>query len=308
MSTDDFPFDDAPPAPPVADIDDAPEDLGAVLERERARLAAAYPPRPPAPLPGPGESAAALGALLGRVQLVAATPERAEALARRCAELAVRRRQDLRARAERLEVPEDEDLRAVVLDDDAPITQSMAAVRSALAWRGDSRRGLVLVLGGDTGPGKSCAMAHALVRHDSSALWTSAADVGATPRNGYSDNAHLWDRWLGMQLLALDDVGCEASDPEVMTGLLAQRYDKGRATLVTTNLSRGDFAARYFGGAIGRRLASRLIDAQGRTVVDPDTGKKCMGPDGTPWYVAVTGPSLRSGAAREALQKAVLRG
>lgn len=307
MSTDDFPFDDAPPSPPTVDTDDSPEDIGAVLERERARLAAAYPPRPPAPLPGPGEGAAALGQILGRVQLVAATPVRADALAARLAELAVRRRRGLRVTAASLGVPEDEDLREVVLDDDAPETSALAAVRAALAWRGDSRRGLVLVLGGERGVGKSAAMAHALVRYDGSALWVPAADVGATPRNGFSENAHAWERWLGVQLLALDDLGTEQADPELLAGLLWQRYDRGRATIVSTNLTRGAVAARYLAGDIGRRLADRLINAQGRAVTGPD-GKRRIGTGGTPWYVALAGASLRSVEAREALQKAVLRG
>jgi DNA replication protein DnaC len=258
-------------------------------------------------VPSPGDGAARLGDILGRVQVVAAAPERAEVLQARLRELRARRREGLRATCNTLGVPEDEDMREVVLDDDAAATQALAAVRSALAWRGDARRGLVLVLGGERGLGKSAAMGWALARHEGSALWVDAADVGATPRNGYSDNAHAWERWLSVQLLALDDLGTEKGDPEDLVGLLAQRYNRGRATIVSTNLSRAQIAERYLSSDIGRRLADRLINAQGRAVRG-DNGKLRLGDSGTPWYVALAGASLRSVEAREALQKAVLRG
>jgi len=256
-------------------------------------------PEPEAPRTGPDP--VALGDLLARVQLAAARPEREEELRARVALAERRRRTALRTAANLLGVPEEEDLRAVALDDAAPETPAMRAVREALAWRGTQRRGCVLVVGGERGAGKSAALAHAVIRCESSALFVPAVTIGATPRNGYSENAHAWDRWLSVSVLAVDDVGTEGGDPEALAALLWQRYDAGRATVVSTNLSRDDFAARYLRGEIGARVADRLIHAQGRAIVGPD-GRRVIGPGGQAWFVAVPGGSLRRVEARLALR------
>ena len=258
---------------------------------------ASEPEAPRAPGPDP----VALGDLLARVQLAAARPEREEELRQRLALADRRRRTALRTTANLLGVPEDEDLRTVALDDAAPETPALVAVRKALAWRGAARRGLVCVVGGERGTGKSAALAHAVIRCESSALFVAATTVGATPRNGFSENTHAWERWLSVSVLALDDVGTEGGDPEAMAALLWQRYDAGRATLVSTNLHREAFADRYLAGEIGRRVADRLINAQGRAITGPD-GRRQPGPGGFGWFTAVPAGSLRRIEARVALR------
>ena len=258
---------------------------------------ASEPEAPRAPGPDP----VALGDLLARVQLAAARPEREEELRQRAALADRRRRTALRTTANLLGVPEDEDLRAVALDDAAPETPAMRAVREALAWRGTQRRGLVCVVGGERGTGKSAALAHAVIRCEASALFVAAVTVGATPRNGYSENAHAWDRWLSVSVLAVDDVGTEGGDPEALAALLWQRYDAGKATLASTNLARVDFAERYLSGQIGARVADRLVNAQGRAITGPD-GRRQIGPGGHAWFTAVPGGSLRRVEARVALR------
>ncbi len=259
---------------------------------------ASEPEAPRAPGPDP----VALGDLLARVQLAAARPEREEDLRQRLALADRRRRTALRTTANLLGVPEDEDLRTVALDDAAPETPALVAVRKALAWRGTARRGLVCVVGGERGTGKSAALAHAVIRCESSALFVAATTVGATPRNGFSENTHAWERWLSVSVLALDDVGTEGGDPEAMAALLWQRYDAGRATLVSTNLHREAFADRYLGGEIGKRVADRLINAQGRAIVGPDGRRHGPGPGGLGWFVAVPAGSLRRVEVRAALR------
>ena len=258
---------------------------------------ASEPESPRAPAPDP----VALGDLLARVQLAAARPEREEDLRQRLALADRRRRTALRTTADLLGVPEDEDLRAVALDDAAPETPALRALRAALTWRGTSRRGLVLVVGGQRGSGKSAALAHVVLRVESSALYVPATTIGATPRNGYSENTHAWERWLSVGVLAVDDVGTEGGDPEALAALLWQRYDAGRATLVTTNVSRTDFAERYLRGEIGARVADRLVNAQGRAIVGPD-GQRQIGPGGHAWFVAVPNHSLRRVEERVALR------
>lgn len=259
------------------------------------------PETDPPPVPRSAVEPVSLGNVLARVQLAAATPEREAELARREAESRRRRRGSLRVAANSLGIPEDEDLREVVLDDDAPVTEALAVVRRALAWRGDRARGLILVLGGEPGTGKTAAIAHALARVEQTALFVSAAEIGATPRNGYSDNAHAWRRWESVAVLAVDDVGLEQGDPSQFATLLTMRHDAGRATLVSTNLGRKDFVARYITGEVGPRLIDRLVNKRGRATRDAQ-GRVVIGPGGQAWYVATRGASLRSAAARVALR------
>lgn len=297
---DDLDVDGAPPtapSPPTPDTDD--DDGAGAVAYAQAQLDAARA-RAFGRLQAPGAASAEVGAAIGRIRVAAASPAREEELARRNRELERRHRARLRITAAQLGVPEDDDLREVVLDDGVPETASMRAVRAALAWRGDARRGLVLVVAGERGAGKTAAIAHAVVRVEQSALFVGAPTVGATPRNGFSENAHAWDRWLSVAVLALDDAGTEQGDPEQIAALLCERYDHGRATLVSTNLSRKDFVARYLSGEIGKRLADRLINAQGRAVTAGE--RRVIGPGGTPWFVFVAGTSLRSTEARVALR------
>ena len=278
------------------------DDTATDLETDALPLDAGEADAAPETPRAPGPDPVALGDLLARVQIAAARPEREEELRQRLALADRRRRTALRTTANLLGVPEDEDLRAVALDDSAPETPALVAVRRALAWRGTSRRGLVCVVGGERGTGKSAALAHAVIRCESSALYVAATTVGATPRNGYSENAHAWERWLSVSVLALDDVGTEGGDPESLAALLWQRYDAGRATLVSTNLAREVFGDRYLAGEIGKRVADRLINAQGRAITGADGRRTGPGPGGLGWFTAVPGGSLRRVEARVALR------
>ena len=105
-----------------------------------------------------------------------------------------------------------------------------------------------------------------------------------------SNVAHVRDMAEGHALAA-----------DLLAALLWQRYDAGRATLVSTNLSREAFAARYLAGEIGARVADRLIHAQGRAITGPD-GRRQIGPGGLGWFTAVPAGSLRRVEARVALR------
>lgn len=190
-----------------------------------------------------------------------------------------------------VKVPEDEDLRAVALEAFPSPTPALDAFRAALAWRDGRRCGCVAMVGGSRGLGKSSALAWALLTSNSSALYVPASEIGATPRNGFSTNEERWEEWLTVHLLGVDDLGLEAGDPEAVAALFCRRFDRGLRTFVTTNLDRSAVAERYFRGGNGPRLADRLINAQG-----------CGGgDDGLPWYITLTGESLRRPEARAAL-------
>lgn len=198
--------------------------------------------------------------------------------------------------ASEVRIPQDEDLRAVALDPRPRPTPALEAFRAALAWRAGRRCGCVMVVGGPRGLGKSAGLAWALLAaaERTSALYLQAPVVGATPRNGFSTSEEAWEEWLSVGVLGLDDVGTEGGDPEAVASLLWQRYDRGLRTLVTANLARAVFAERYLRGAIGARLADRLINAQGRAGGDGGLG----------WFVGVSGESLRNPEVRAKLPPA----
>lgn len=190
-------------------------------------------------------------------------------------------------------IPGEVSIREIALTDRPHKTDALRAFREALRWRMQRSRpgvgcaGLVRVVAGPPGTGKSCGLAWVVARHPESALYATAAQIGATPRNGWSANEEAWQGWLSVDLLGIDEAGCEKGDPGPIAFLLAERFNAGRATFVTCNLSRKDFHARY----PDERLADRMLNGQG------DAGAAT----GLPWFVNVAGKSLRNPAERAAL-------
>lgn len=226
--------------------------------------------------------------------LATVDPAAAAAAEREAQDFERRRRHGaLERRADETGVPRESDLRRVCFFDSVVETDAMRAVAAALAWRAartteyGSQR-CVRVLGGDVGCGKTIALARAIVRHDRPAAFVTAVEVVATPRNGFSGNEEKWDRWLTVDLLGLDDAGTEAGDPGVIRGLLVQRYDRGLATLVSSNLTKGEFRVRF----LDQRLSDRLTAGQ-RGTDGVDLG----------WFVGITGASLRDPSALAALAR-----
>jgi hypothetical protein len=236
--------------------------------------------RPPTPR--------SLAHLTGAIQarLAPATPTLPTPLAHREAHA---RRHALLAQAVQRGVPRMRPLLEVVLTEPVAVTPALAAFGEALAWRagrstGDAREPLVRVVGGVPGTGKSCGMARVVARHERSAHFVDAREVATTPQDGWSHHEARWATWLSVDLLGLDDLGTEPGDACILRTLLEQRYNAGRATLVTTNLTRADLVARYADG----RLVDRLVHGQA----------PC------PWFVLVRGDSLRRAATRAAFTHA----
>jgi hypothetical protein len=128
--------------------------------------------------------------------------------------------------------------------------------------------GLILVLGGDTGRGKSCAAAVALARRPG--LWVNAPDLAKIPLDG--DSAPDIDaRMRATPLLVLDEVGLEHSPSGYAAGricaAITHREGAGKPTVVTTNLSTDQFKEKY-GDRIGSRLNGDGLGWQ--TVSGPD--------------------------------------
>lgn len=119
--------------------------------------------------------------------------------------------------------------------------------------------GLILVLSGGTGCGKSTAAAHALSKK--AGLWVHAPDLAKpdfTDPDEYGVRKETLDeRMRAAGLLVLDDVGTEHSPSGYaasrITGVLEHRESNKRPSIVTCNLTAEEFREKY-----GARLASRI--------------------------------------------------
>lgn len=161
-------------------------------------------------------------------------------------------------------VPEEPGLRRAITEPRS--TAALAIVRASLGWRDrqpiwrGARQPVVAVLSGTPGDGKSSAIAWAVAHHERTACFALARTIGTTPRNGFSTNTAQLEKWSRCDLLAIDELGHEDAPEgsERIAALIAERYDRGRATLCATNLGIDDFVTRY----LNARLDSRLNRGQ----------------------------------------------
>jgi DNA replication protein DnaC len=119
--------------------------------------------------------------------------------------------------------------------------------------------GVLLVLSGGTGCGKSTACAYGLSKR--AGLWVHAPSLAkpefADPDEYGVRRQTLDERMREAGLLVLDDVGIEHSPggyaASRITDVLEHREANRRPGIVTTNLTAEQFKAKY-----GERIASRL--------------------------------------------------
>lgn len=136
-------------------------------------------------------------------------------------------------------------------------------------------KGLLLLLHGDAGCGKSTAAAWALSQRPG--LWVNAPDLARPPK----DDDDATDRELHTTpFLVMDDLGIEYStDKKYAESRINLALSKREAdllpTLLTSNLSTDEFKARY-----GDRTVSRLNgDPLGwQTVTGPDMRRERLPP------------------------------
>jgi DNA replication protein DnaC len=136
--------------------------------------------------------------------------------------------------------------------DQAKRDAAMLVVEGAEAWLGypDCR---CLVITGDVGTGKSTAAAWIVASTQDNALWLPARTVDDLER--WKPVSELAYR---VGLLVIDDLGTERESDsgwstDTIGGLLVDRLDSGKRTVVTTNLNGLGLVKRY-----GDRLRSRL--------------------------------------------------
>lgn len=128
-----------------------------------------------------------------------------------------------------------------------------------------------LMLGGPAGNGKTFALASTVWEHGGRYV-----DAQALVRTGtFGDEALEWDRLARCKVLAVDELGAEATNSAFeanLYNLLDRRYRSGLRTLIATNLNAAEFKARFCANGL-----DRLLDR--------------LGTGGT--WVALTGKSMR---------------
>lgn len=170
---------------------------------------------------------------------------------------AAQRRQE---RAQRLEAATDLRLRDEVhhaLIEGAPLLET-ESLRAAKKWAlGGERPALVLV--GGTGCGKSVAAAWVLAQLGG--VWLPAElacrNFAANFGEGYAQQTIA----RNCPMLMLDDVGTESDGArmlQVLTELLDSRKSRRHRTIITTNLTKARFEARYRNERLGSRMAESV--------------------------------------------------
>jgi len=198
-----------------------------------------------------------------------------------------RRRAAYERTANAMGLPGDPNVREPAYDDWLPESESLRLFREAWAWRTPRRAACIRVVSGAKGIGKTVAAAHVLLRTcGESAVYLAATWVGPRDRRTGFQAQQEWERWCQARAMLLDDLGTE-EDPTRITELLLERYNAGRVTFVTCNLTRDDVHKHYYRSALGDRLFDRLRHAQAED-------------GGLASYVLAQGPCLRNAKERAA--------
>lgn len=123
-----------------------------------------------------------------------------------------------------------------------------------------------LIMFGNVGNGKThlaCAIAtHVINHHGCTAVFANVMKLTRLVRDSYSKKdvteSDILDKFMLPDLLILDDVGVQSGSNHEFTtlhGVLTERYERGRSTIITTNLQWQELS-----NALGERGVSRLIE------------------------------------------------
>lgn len=135
-------------------------------------------------------------------------------------------------------------------------TLALASVKEALAWyrantRGALSHGGVVVLWGRNGSGKTTATTWGIATYpgdENVAIFITAQALAGIPLGDWSTDRAARERLLRAKVLVIDECAAElAKDAGLrVAGLTRNRYDTGKLTILTTNIAKANFAARYF--------------------------------------------------------------
>lgn len=162
--------------------------------------------------------------------------------------------------------------RGLVCGEGLSESASLTAVRR---WMALDAVPPVLVLSGGTGSGKTVAAAWALANSPHGGRWRTASQLARAFAGSFGESVEEQQGACECRLLVLDDLGAETAPASRVAGMLVellecrQRAPARTRTVVTTNLDRTAFAARY-GDA---RLASRMAPEAGVVAWVSDRGR-----------------------------------
>ena len=125
-----------------------------------------------------------------------------------------------------------------------------------------------LILIGSTGTGKthiSTAIAKAVIQKGCSVLYDSAQNILSDFeddkfRSGYGQHEPKSDKYMNCDLLIIDDLGAEYSNQFTVSclyNLLNTRQNRGKSTIISTNLSPSELSSKY-----EDRIYSRIVGAE----------------------------------------------
>lgn len=133
------------------------------------------------------------------------------------------------------------------------------ALRGVRGWLQGSERWCLLV--GPVGTGKSVAARWAVDRVIETGRWAFMTTAARLGRLSTWDDAGELDRLERADLLVVDDVGAEADNDHArvtLRSLLDTRHDRGRRTILTSNLVDG-LLSRWLGERITNRIAESFV-------------------------------------------------
>lgn len=159
--------------------------------------------------------------------------------------------------------------------------QSLGAAKNYCKNFPKSKGNLLLI--GKTGTGKthiSTAIAREIIDLGYDVIYDSVQNIIADFeddkfRRGYNDDELKSEKYLECDLLIIDDLGTEFTTQVTVSciyNLLNTRYNKGLATIISTNLSHDELARKY-----EDRIYSRIIGAGTRILPFVGRDKRIFG-------------------------------
>jgi DNA replication protein DnaC len=184
----------------------------------------------------------------------------------------------LEKRMNDLNIPRDDKIRGPLrrgLTATEPVQMLNLAVQRRQERREKTGIALTMLLAGEKGAGKTCAMAGLVIQHTGGG--TYFLDSRECPMRPLFGDANLdwWDKLYAVDLLVIDELGQEGTSRDALKLLIGRRHDNGRVTICAGNVSATEFAERYGAPSFADRLAAQQRDY------------------GFPWFVPLAGPSMR---------------
>lgn len=139
-------------------------------------------------------------------------------------------------------------------------------------WPEMAKKGTCLIFSGSAGTGKThlaCAIANAVMKHGSSALFTTVSDALRSVKRAYDKDASLSESdaiaaLVEPGLLILDEVGMDYGTEHskaLLFDIINKRYENVRPAIVLTNLDAPSLR-EYFGD----RIVDRMREGGGKLV------------------------------------------